>query len=37
MAGVIMPDITKFKYIFIEKVLAVDYCTLFFVFTGLRT
>ena len=40
MAGVIMPDITKFRSIFIEKVEDVSVILLlplFFVFTGLRT
>jgi Kef-type K+ transport system membrane component KefB len=40
MAGVIMPDITKFRNIFIEKVEDVSVILLlplFFVFTGLRT
>lgn len=40
MAGVIMPDVTKFRNIFIEKVEDVSVILLlplFFVFTGLRT
>ena len=40
MAGVIMPDITKFRNIFIEKVedvAVILLLPLFFVFTGLRT
>ncbi len=40
MAGAIMPDITKFRHIFIEKVEDVSVILLlplFFVFTGLRT
>jgi len=40
MAGVIMPDNTKFRHIFIEKVedvAVILFLPLFFVYTGLRT